>query len=309
MCLIIQRDANKEIPYQKLALAIENNPDGFGLSVPEGSGKLYTMRSKDMPDAEELWNLLHKDLKGEKLMLHLRYTTAGATNLRNAHPFPILTMKEDGVDLRMAHNGTLSKYTNQRGDESDTRRFTRMYVRPLFKRLTKAYSLQEVMDDDFTQYLLDDQLSAASVLSFIDGNGNTMVVNAKGNGGFEEDGIYYSNKYSFEKDYRAPSYYKGYGSAWAGYGNNTTTTTKKDDARNDNVTTMKPREHAKDTQVTMFSETYDLKDWRELFDITDDTIDWLVYNDVDTARSLISELLFRLQETDNELQKLSKKVN
>lgn len=295
MCLIIQRDPGKEIPFRNLDTAIANNPDGYGLTVVEGGGKLATFRTKDTPDTEELWTLLHNDLKDERLMLHLRYTTAGATNLRNAHPFPILNKREDGVDLRMAHNGTLSKYTNAKGTESDTRRFSRLYVRPLFKRLLKGATLEEVMKDDFTSYLLDDQLSSSSVLAFLDGYGNKLVVNAKGNGGFEEDGIYYSNKYSFDEDHRKPySYSKGY----SGYGEVYDYRAHQNNQQN--YTPLKP--HAKDTETTMFSSEWNLTDWRELLDMSDDIIEWVCQNDSDGAAELIKELIFRCAELEQKVR-------
>ena len=205
MCLIIERDPNIVLPFEKFKTAIENNSDGYGLSFPDGN-KLAVLRSKETPDPEKLYRFINEELIDKKLMIHLRYTTVGDTNLRNAHPFPILERKVDGIDLRMAHNGTLGKYKLKADKgESDTRAFVRDFVRPLFKRMAKAIGPEALLEDEFTKRLLEDQLTTASVLTFIDSNGSSLVCNEKGNGGFREEGVYYSNKYSFNENHRKPT--------------------------------------------------------------------------------------------------------
>ena len=192
MCIIIQRDPGFVIPRDKFDNCVINNPDGWGLSVPDGKGMLSTIRSVDgETNGDEVYSLLHDEFKDDKVLLHLRYTTAGETNLRNAHPFPILEEEVDGVDLRMAHNGTIHKYkhamTSDLSWESDTRNFVRTFVRPLFKRMVAGVGPNELLKDEFITKLLNDQLTAASVLSFIDGFGNTLNVNGEGNGGKQEE--------------------------------------------------------------------------------------------------------------------------
>ena len=140
MCLIVVRPKNKLIPYDKFKQAIENNPDGYGLTYPEGDGKkMRTLRSAEKAVPDDLYRLIQDELKDVDIMLHLRYTTAGETVLRNAHPFPILNYMDDGIDLRMAHNGTIYRYKNSaRKGESDTRCFARTFVRPLLSRVNKG---------------------------------------------------------------------------------------------------------------------------------------------------------------------------
>ena len=86
MCLIIQRKPNFEIPFDKFETAILNNPDGYGLTFVGDKG-LEVLRTPDTPDPEKLYKFVNEELIDKDLMLHLRFTTAGATNLRNAHPF------------------------------------------------------------------------------------------------------------------------------------------------------------------------------------------------------------------------------
>lgn len=205
MCLIIEREPHFEIPYQKFETAILNNPDGYGICFPDDSG-LSVFRTPQEPDPEKLYRLVNEELIDKKIMLHLRYTTVGETILRNAHPFPILERNRDGVDLRMAHNGTLGKYRPKAGSiESDTRVFVKEFVRPLFKRMVRGIEPEELLTDPFIKRLLEDQLTNSSVLTFLDDQGNSLICNETGNGGKREDKWYYSNKYSFDPKHREPS--------------------------------------------------------------------------------------------------------
>lgn len=278
MCLIIQRKPNFELPFDKFKTAIENNPDGYGLSFVGDKG-LEVFRTPDKPDPEALYRLVNEELIDKDLMLHLRYTTAGATNLRNAHPFPILEKKVDGIDLRMCHNGTLGKYRMKvQGDESDTRNFVRSYVRPLFKRLAKGMEPEELLSDSFVKELLEDQLTAASVLTFMDSEGNSLICNETGNGGKQEDKWYYSNTYSFNPSHRV-SVPKGKPRL---IGNNSS---KKSGGGGYS-------KFAKDCNTRLFSEKFGMNNIREATLLTDQTIHDIVNKgDGENAELLIKELL------------------
>lgn len=207
MCIIIERNPNFEIPYEDFESAVHVNPDGYGIAVPRGDGRLEVIRSHEKPDPQEFYDLINNDLIDKKLLIHLRYTTVGKTELRNAHPFPVLEHRTHGVDIRMAHNGTITKYkpTATSGDRSsDTRAFVRDFVRPLFSRLIKGFTSEEILNDPFVEYLLSEQIPSSSVLSFIDGYGNTMTVHETGNGGKREEEWWYSNTYSFNRAHREP---------------------------------------------------------------------------------------------------------
>lgn len=291
MCIIIEREPNKTIDFEDFKSFIINNPDGWGLSVPEGDGKLLTLRSAETPDPDNLYKLVQEEFLTHKIMLHLRYTTAGATELRNAHPFPILEKSKDGIDLRMCHNGTLSAYSPQKGNESDTRVFVRQFVRPLFKRLAKAYKddLSQLLTDAWAKWLLDGELTQKSVLTFIDGNGGTMRVNPLGNGGKVQDGVYYSNVYSFDPEHRLPYHLKAnYGVSLNSVGgpkgkSNVVTYTKK---------------HAEDTMQLPFTEQFGTT-LLELKSLGDDFIEQLCTENPEDAASLMKELLSRVPLEDD----------
>lgn len=322
MCLIIQRPAGVTLDKDKFLTATKNNPDGYGLTVAAGDGKLLTFKSIEY-DADELYDLIHGEFKESVLMLHLRYTTAGDTSLRNAHPFPILERGPDGVDLRMAHNGTIHKYkpginANNKW-ESDTRVFAREFVRPLFKRMSAGWHCEDILEDGFVYDLLKDQIPSTSVLAFLDGDGHTMIINAEGNNGFtDEDGVYFSNKYSFNPTHRSPTtttpassrVYSGYN--WNGGGRGSDLLEEDEipfggagESTRSNVT--KIGAPMADTKQTKFSTKYDC-DADELSCLTDELLDEIVDEKPEDAKLLIRELMALWQEVNLEATALRAKL-
>lgn len=299
MCLIINRPPNKPLDFEKFQVAVKNNPHGYGLSVANGDGTLYTVRDHHKPDPESLYKLIQEEFIEQDVMLHLRYTTVGKTILRNAHPFPVLEYNKDGVDLRMAHNGTIHGYTAKNG-LSDTRQFVQTLVRPLFKRLIKGMHVEEILNDKFIQALLNDKLPARSVLSFIDGYGNNLQINAQGNGGYFEDEVFYSNKYSFDPTHREPQ--ELVGNAYGHWEGNTWRRNSET-----NVTKYEPKKHAKDTEVEKFTEKYFLSE-EEFNEITDDFIDQLFNERPEDAKLLMKELLFLFDVKKTKLENLERKM-
>jgi predicted glutamine amidotransferase len=207
MCLIVLKQPGQTFDLDQFKIAVDNNPDGYGLTFtnPEGiNGKLKTIRSKNKPDAEALFKLMTEDLHHSHVLLHLRWNTSGKTTLRNAHPFPVLEHSKAGTDLRMAHNGHITKYHNKRrGDESDTRKFVRSFVRPLFERMSAGYYTDSILSDDFIQDLLEDECGSGSVLVFLSGDGDAMICN-ESKGWLNDSGVFFSNKYSFNTSHRTP---------------------------------------------------------------------------------------------------------
>lgn len=303
MCLIIIREPGVVLNKKDFETAVMNNPDGWGLTVPDEDGKLFVVKDL-MSDAEGLYEYIHDEFKDDLIMLHLRYTTAGETNLRNAHPFPILEHGADGVDLRMCHNGTLHQFKPKATDpnkwESDTRVFTRQFVRPLFKRLSKGMDSKEILGDRFVSDLVDDKLTAQSVVTFMDGHGNYSVVNPLGNGGYwdKDTGTYFSNKYSFDVNHRVSTNYFGGGHTMgktqgsaktSGAGTSTNTTTAH-------------------TPCTKFSDKFEVENEEDLFYISDLTIDKMVEESPKDSALLIKELLFRLYTKDRKLVKAERHI-
>jgi len=189
--------------------------------------------------------------------------------------------------------------------------FTREYVRPLFKRLVLGRTLEEVLSDEFTDTLVDSHLTAASVATFIDGSGNTLLVNAKGNGGFvDEDGTYYSNKYSFDVDHRKPPVYGG--NYWQGQqqqrGTNLVGKTQGTTGVTTSGTKTSTTEDFTDCNVEKFSDKYDLGMKDDLYLLSDEAIELLIDEEPEDAALLVKELLFKLYEAENKLEKATKAV-
>lgn len=306
MCIIYLREPGITIPFDKFETSVKNNPHGFGLAAALGDGELQVIRElTDKPDAEEIYKLIHEEFDDVKTMIHLRYTTAGATSMRNVHPFPILEKKTDGVDLRMCHNGTIFKFKEQKSELSDTRNFVTKFVRPLFKRLIRGHDIESIMSDEFVSNVLEDIIPSASVLTFMTGDGYEMIINPTGNGGGwdEKDHFYYSNKYSFNSKHREPStpshtYYNGY--TYGSYkpaspavqqkvmGNSSKVTQHPSSPINTNAS--KRKDFALDTKQEYFTEKYNL-DLDDLALMSDEFISQLVVDFPEDTELLVKELL------------------
>lgn len=309
MCVIIVRDAGVTLDKVKWDSAVLNNPDGWGISVPDGHGQLLTIHSAEA-EGEELYELLHTEYKDDKVLVHLRYTTAGDTSVRNAHPFPILEAGPDGVDMRMCHNGTLPDWvpgkTSLNQWESDTRCFVRGFVRPLMKRFSKGMSSEDILTDPFIDTLLDDQCTYASVLTFMDGYGNVSIVNEKGNGGFyDEDGTYFSNSYSHDPEHRLPynmkSGYKPVGKPTPNSGKNKGTQSSGMSGTVKNTTFT-------DCSVELFTDKHNIPEVGELHLLSDETLMVLVEDEPDDALLLIKELLAKHYQQTKEIKGLQKGI-
>lgn len=278
MCLIIEREPHFELPFEKFKTAILNNPHGYGLSFPDDKG-LSVFRTPEEPDPEKLYRLVNEELIDKKIMLHLRYTTVGETILRNAHPFPILERKTDGVDLRMAHNGTLGKYRpKNKSPESDTRVFVKEFVRPLFKRMSRGMEPEELLTDPFLKKLLEDQLTTSSVLTFLDDQGNSLICNEVGNGGKKEDKWYYSNSYSFNPKHREPKQKVSY------------------------LQHIGTPSKFKDCNTPLFTRRYSMSSIEDVFTFSDDTIEKICDNS-EESQLLIKELIAELKTSKSKEKK------
>jgi predicted glutamine amidotransferase len=310
MCVIIIREPGVTLDKVKWDSAVLNNPDGWGISVPDNHGQLLTIHSA-VEEGEELYELLHTEYKDDKVLIHLRYTTAGETSVRNAHPFPVLEAGPDGVDMRMCHNGTLPLWTPGKMDlnqwESDTRCFVRGFVRPLMKRFIKGMDSEDILTDPFIDGLLDNQCTYASVLTFIDGYGNVSIVNEKGNGGFyDEDGTYFSNSYSHDPEHRLP-YNKKTGYKPVGKTTPISGKTSGTGASVTNITTGKKTTFT-DCSVGLFSDKHGIPEVSELYLLSDETITVLVEDEQDDAVLLIKELLAKSYQQSLEIKGLQQSV-
>ena len=131
MCIIIHKPKGKKLDEEKFRFAWESNDDGAGWCFVRG-GKLIIR--KGVHDVDDAWKGIKKDIKengNPQMLIHLRYTTRGATDDENCHPFPIR-----GHGVAMMHNGTIHKIgvpANSTTGRSDSRIFAEDML-PNFKR-------------------------------------------------------------------------------------------------------------------------------------------------------------------------------
>lgn len=116
MCVIFHFAAGAMMPREAFNNAVHNNPDGWGLILKDGNGKLQVLRGcpEGGNDPDTLWKLI-EDSKDIERFLHVRHATKGAVNVENTHPFPVYVT--DTREVYFMHNGSLpnfgsSGYTN-----------------------------------------------------------------------------------------------------------------------------------------------------------------------------------------------------
>lgn len=199
MCVIIQRQPNVEIPFDKLASACVVNPDGWGVAIAD-RGKLELRHGLEKTtDPEKIMKIL-EDAKTLPVMLHLRYVTQGAKSLENCHPFWSLTRDEHGVDLAFCHNGTLSDWKENDSDYSDSYWINQKLITPLFQRTAAFVGKENILRDEFSISLLEEMAGYSSLFGLIDGSGTQLAIN--GDKGKEFEGWWASNEYSFNERHR-----------------------------------------------------------------------------------------------------------
>lgn len=116
MCVIIHLPAGAKINFAMLKNAVHNNWHSYGL-VTRIDGKLDIKRvvpKSGEVDPVEVANALDKDEEFERI-LHLRHNTAGATTMKNCHPFDVYS--DNDRQVVFMHNGTFFDYKPKKFDK------------------------------------------------------------------------------------------------------------------------------------------------------------------------------------------------
>ena len=201
MCLILVRNPKVDLPFNKVQTAVKNNPDGWGYVIPDrGQMEIRRFYSGKDTDPDEVAKFL-EDNKNQKIYLHLRYATAGTKSRENVHPFPVLTKRKHGAQVMVMHNGTYSAYKKSDQEESDTRLFTQEVLTPILHRFSKNCSKKTLLQDPVVAQVLEKFNEGWSRLVLIDPYGNDLKLGE----GYQEDGYWTSNNYSFKEDHRKPA--------------------------------------------------------------------------------------------------------
>ena len=205
MCVIIHRLPNIIIPAEKIEAACTVNSDGFGLAVADrGRIELIKELNPDGNDPERVLKLL-EETKELPVLLHLRFKTVGKINEANCHPFTVDTHADDGLDLVMCHNGTMNQFNITGNDFSDSYMFNEMILKPMVERSLCSPDVEpdNLLDDEFIQLVLNEFVPSSSIVSLFDGNGKSLHIHESQ--GFEHEGWWSSNNYSFNTQHRVKS--------------------------------------------------------------------------------------------------------
>lgn len=199
MCVIIDRKPGVQIPGDMIELACDINKDGYGIAFAD-RGRLEIIKSTKPNDPGEVMKHL-QDLVAHRVFLHLRHATVGTVTPENQHPFIAYEGRRKKAIIGMMHNGTLHHYSPHFQDKtrSDTLLFTREFVEPLFKRVSKSLGEKNIILDDFVKHLLAKEIGSVSKVVFFDAFGNALFVNKDAGKQFE--GWWASNDYSFDKQH------------------------------------------------------------------------------------------------------------
>ena len=194
MCLIIAKEVPEvQIPLDHIRAAYSNNNDGFGIAYAEGGRVHVTKGLFELPVIEQLFN----EHAGKRFVAHFRFATCGGVTVENCHPFKILDKETDGKDLYMVHNGVI-RNVDSTATESDTAVFVKNMLVPLFKQDPNL-----IYTADFRK-LLEEAIGGGNKLTFIDGDGQIIIINEDAGSRSEQLGnTWYSNKYSLNVSHRS----------------------------------------------------------------------------------------------------------
>lgn len=200
MCVIIQRNKDIIVPFDKIKVACEINKDGYGFVIND-RGKFDVIKHYDPKgnDPDKVMKLM-EDAKDCNVALHLRFRTAGLTDLDNTHPYQVLNKDKDGVDLWFMHNGTLNEWKDINKDYSDSRNLNDVVLKQLFKAAYDQYG-EEYLNQVWLIHATKALKGSTSAFTFNDSLGGRLILGSSGSKEFE--GWWASNEYSFrETHYR-----------------------------------------------------------------------------------------------------------
>lgn len=190
MCWIVVKQEGSPLPYEYIKEAQGRNKDGYGVSW-YADGELHTYKTLDF--TEFLAKLKEAEIEKYRCVIHLRKTSAGATNTDNIHPF-------DVPSGQMFHNGTIFSLKPQKtyihgveascGEQSDTSTLAEMLRGCVFEKPTDIEPL--------LQHVIGTTLNK---LVFFNNDGSICIFNKRlGIDELAENGCWMSNDYHVPKE-------------------------------------------------------------------------------------------------------------
>jgi len=164
MCIAILNQ-NNELSLDTIETCWENNPQGAGLLWADKRGFLRSFKSYDLGDFYRNYLEVIDEAKNGTVILHFRIATQGVRSLDNLHPFI-----NQRTGLGFVHNGIISQFVDHRSPKSDT---------ALFNEKVVSYLPQSIIYDKKVQNWLSKNVREYNKLIFMNGNGDTAIINEK----------------------------------------------------------------------------------------------------------------------------------
>jgi glutamine phosphoribosylpyrophosphate amidotransferase len=188
VCLALFKPEKIKLSRGEMKTAFLNNPDGAGFATYDSSAGAVEIY-KGYFTFPEFWDAYQTLTLGEKqkAMVHFRWTTHGATNYDNCHPFPL----KDGA---LIHNGIIpldeTKGNNEwymTGDSihgmSDNRSDTRIFCEDYIDGMG-AHELR------LSRKLIESIIGWSKLVTMHD-DGTVLIFNEQD--GHWRSGVWYSN--------------------------------------------------------------------------------------------------------------------
>lgn len=197
MCIIMLSEVGDLPNKDKLKVAYDNNPHGFGVMWVE-DGRVQTEHG--LYTFEQVWETLER-LEGTPWCMHLRWVTRGKLSVNQCHPFQISSKALSGRDIWMMHNGTFM-FLNEKvaafgGLKSDTECFADGLREILRGHLQPA----KVLFSDQIQRNMKRKIEPFNKMVFLTDEGHFKIFNQEA-GEWLNNSMWVSNTYSFQVGYR-----------------------------------------------------------------------------------------------------------
>lgn len=187
-----------------MADLFSNNGDGLGAMYATSKRVLRTPKvvPKNLADAQAFIAQLPDDERN--LVIHWRMRTSGQVDPDNAHPFIVLPGK-----MAMTHNGIISGI-NMKSNPSmcDSRHYIEQTLRPQLEVAPRLVEIPQWID------FVGQDIGSGNRFVFMDNEGSMSFVNR--HTGYEIDGMWVANQYSFAAELLFPDY-KPYRKSYGGY--------------------------------------------------------------------------------------------
>ena len=198
MCLLTILPPQTNLTPAQWGNAFSINSDGWGIAYAT-NGRLIV--HKDLTDYSDFATTLadvretHPD---KNLLVHLRMTTHGISDIENTHPFKI------HKNLIVAHNGIINTKITAK-NRSDTWHYVNNRLKPLY------HANPQFLDCPIISETISKEIGG-SKLAFLDARGNYKIIN-------ESLGQWIDGAWVSAPQYLEPrTYYgMGYSGGWAGH--------------------------------------------------------------------------------------------